>query len=285
MKRTNNGIMINRKEFLSLLISAILFLVVIVHLYPLFLVIINSFKTFEEITSNVIALPKKLVFSNFANAWTIMEYPRLFLNTLIATSAGVCGVVILGSLAGYKLSRSKTVYSWLFLILLIAPMMIPFHSFMISLVRVARTVGLTRTPWGLGIIYWGLGAPLAVFLYHGFVKTVPKELDECAYIDGASPFKVFFRIIFPLLQPITISVIVINAMWMWNDFLLPLLILGGSRDAQTLQLAAYNFFGQYKIEWNYAMAGVLLTMIPAIVIYLILQKYIIKGMVAGAVKL
>ena len=274
-----------KKESYFQFISVFLFLAIIVHLYPLFLVLINSFKTFEEITTNVIALPKTFSFDNFINAWTIMEYPRLFFNTFIAASLGVLGVVLLGSLAGYKLSRTKTIYSWIFFLLLIAPMMIPFHSFMIALVRVARTAGLTRTPWGLGIIYWGLGAPLAVFLYHGFVKTVPKELDECAYIDGASPARVFFQVVFPLLQPITVSVIVINAMWMWNDFLLPLLILGGSSRAHTLQLAAYNFFGQYKIEWNYAMAGVLLTVIPAIIIYLALQKYIIKGMVAGAVKL
>jgi len=214
-----------------------------------------------------------------------MNYPRLFLNTLFVTSMGVAGVVLLGSLAGYKLSRTKSVFSWVFFIILIAPMMIPFHSFMISLVKVARTLSLTRTPWGLGIIYWGLGAPLATFLFHGFVKTVPRELDECAFIDGASQGRVFFRIIFPLLQPVTVTVIVLNAMWMWNDFLLPLLIVGGTRSSYTLQLAANNFMGQYKTEWNLAMAGVLLTLVPAIIFYITLQKYIIKGMVAGAVKL
>ena len=111
------------------------------------------------------------------------------------------------------------------------------------------------------------------------------ELDECALIDGVSPLRTFFQIIFPLLKPVTVSVVIINAMWMWNDFLLPLLILAGARDSLTLQLAAYNFFGQYRIQWNYAMAGVLLTLTPAIIFYLILQKHIIKGMIAGAVKM
>jgi raffinose/stachyose/melibiose transport system permease protein len=122
-------------------------------------------------------------------------------------------------------------------------------------------------------------------MYHGFVKTVPIELDDCARIDGASPWRTFFQVIFPLLQPVTVSVIVINAMWMWNDFLLPLLILSGSKKFYTLQLAAYNFFGLYKVEWNYAMAAVILTLTPAVVFYLALQKHIIKGMIAGAVKL
>jgi raffinose/stachyose/melibiose transport system permease protein len=137
---------------------------------------------------------------------------------------------------------------------------------------------------GLGVIYWGLGVPLSLFMYHGFVKTVPRELDESAMIDGCPPFRAFFSVIFPLLKPVTVSVVVINAMWMWNDFLLPLLVLSGAKSSQTLQLAAYNFFGQYTIEWQYAMAGVLLTITPAIIFYLALQKYIIKGMVAGAVK-
>jgi raffinose/stachyose/melibiose transport system permease protein len=275
----------NTRRFFSALPLVLLSITALVYLYPLFLVIINSFKTYEEITVNVIALPKKPTLDNYIDTWKIMEYPPLFFNTLIATALGVAGVVLISSLAGYKLSRTKTAYSWIVFIVLIAPMMIPFHSFMIALVKVARNMRLTRTPWGLGVLYWGLGASLAIFLYHGFVKTIPKELDDCALIDGASPARAFFQVIFPLLQPVTVSVVVINAMWMWNDFLLPLLILSGSKRSYTLQLAAYNFFGLYKIEWNYAMAGVLLTLIPAVLFYLALQKHIIKGMVAGAVKI
>ena len=277
--------MTKSKKILPLLLTTMLVVAALIYLYPLFLVVINSFKTYEEITVNIIALPKKITFNNYIETWKTMEYPVLFFNTLLATVLGVAGVVLFGSLAGYKLSRTKTMYSWIVFIILIAPMMIPFHSFMIALVKVARNMHLTRTPWGLGIIYWGLGASLAIFLYHGFTKTIPRELDECALIDGASAARTFFSIILPLLQPVTVSVIVINAMWMWNDFLLPLLILSGSKTSYTLQLAAYNFFGMYKIEWNNAMAGVLLTIIPAIVFYLALQKHIISGMVAGAVKM
>jgi len=256
----------------------------LVYIYPLFLVAINSLKTFSQIMVNVLALPTQLRWENFSNAFTLMRYPNLFLNTLIVTCMGTAGVVLLASIAGFKLSRTRTRVSWLVLILCVAPMMIPFHSFMIALVKVARTLHLTGSIWGLGAVYWGLGVPLSLFLYHGFAKTVPTELDDCAAIDGARPLRAYFQVIFPLLQPVTVSVIVINAMWMWNDFLLPLLILGGEKTSQTLQLAAYNFFGLYKIEWQNAMAGVLLTITPAIIFYLILQRHIIKGMVAGAVK-
>ena len=268
----------------ALAITLVMTACALVYLYPLILVVINSMKTFSEITANVVAFPTRLSGENFVNAFALMRYPNLFLNTLFVTCMGTAGVVLLASVAGFRLSRTRTRYSWLVFLLCVAPMMIPFHSFMIALVKVARNLHLTNSTWGLGIIYWGLGVPLSLFMYHGFVKTVPNELDDCAAIDGCRPLRAFFQVIFPLLQPVTVSVIVINAMWMWNDFLLPLLILSGAKKSMTLQLAAYNFFGQYKVEWQNAMAGVLLTITPAIIFYLILQRRIIKGMVAGAVK-
>jgi raffinose/stachyose/melibiose transport system permease protein len=266
------------------LITLLMTVAALGYLYPLILVIINSVKTFSEIMTNVVALPTHFAWENFANAFTLMRYPNLFLNTLVVTCMGTAGVVLLASMAGFRLSRTRTRYSWVVFLLCVAPMMIPFHSFMIALVKVARTLHLTNSIWGLGTVYWGLGVPLSLFMYHGFSKTVPSELDDCASIDGCGPLRTFFQVIFPLLRPVTVSVIVINAMWMWNDFLLPLLILSGAKRSLTLQLAAYNFFGQYKIEWQNAMAGVLLTITPAIVLYLLLQRHIIKGMVAGAIK-
>ena len=276
--------MSRRRPAGAALVTLLMSLVAVGYLYPLILVVINSLKTFSEIMTNVVAFPTHVAWENFGNAFTLMQYPRLFLNTLVVTAVGTAGVVVLAAMAGFRLSRTRTRYSWIVFLLCVAPMMIPFHSFMIALVKVARTLHLTNSIPGLGVVYWGLGVPLSLFMYHGFVKTVPAELDDCAAIDGARPLRAFFQVIFPLLQPVTVSVIVINAMWMWNDFLLPLLILGGSKTSQTLQLAAYNFFGQYKIEWQNAMAGVLLTITPAIIFYLILQRHIIKGMVAGAVK-
>jgi raffinose/stachyose/melibiose transport system permease protein len=276
--------MMGRRPRGALAITLLMAVIAVGYLYPLILVVINSVKSFSEIMANVVALPTHLTLENFANAFTLMRYPNLFLNTLLVTSMGTAGVVLLASTAGFRLSRTRTRYSWFVFLLCVAPMMIPFHSFMIALVKVARTLHLTNTVWGLGTVYWGLGVPLSLFMYHGFAKTVPSELDDCASIDGCGPLRSFFQVVFPLLQPVTVSVIVINAMWMWNDFLLPLLILSGAKKSLTLQLAAYNFFGQYKIEWQNAMAGVLLTITPAIVFYLLLQRHIIKGMVAGAVK-
>jgi len=273
-----------KNRVIRYLLTALLFIAAFIFLGPLFLVVINSMKSFQEVVRDVVALPKTIMLENYAKAFELMQYPYLFFNTLTVTVIGVAGIILVSSLAGYKLSRTKSKASWIIFLVCIAPMMIPFHSFMISLVKVAKMMNLINSIYGLGVIYWGLGAPLAIFLYHGFVKTIPKELDECALIDGCPPFRAYFRIIFPLLKPVTVSVVVINMMWIWNDFLLPLLMLSGSQKSKTLQIAAYGFFGQYKIEWNYAMAGVLMTITPPVIVFLLLQKHIINGMVAGAVK-
>lgn len=268
----------------SIILFVILLMLLGIYLSPLVLMLFGSFKSYSEIMSNVLSAPQSFSFSNFQGVFTSMNYPKSFLNTLIVTVIGVAGIVIISSLAGYKLSRVKTRYSYILFLFCIMPMMIPFQSFMITLVKISRQLGLIGNLYGLGIIYWGLGAPLSIFLYHGFVKSIPHELEECAMLDGCSPPRMFVSIIFPMLKPVTASVIVVNAMWIWNDFLLPLLIIGSSETNKTLQLAAYGFMGQYKMEWQNIMAGAILIIIPALVIYFIFQKNIVKGMVAGAVK-
>lgn len=268
--------------------TAIVFFVLIVvlacYLSPLLLMVFGSMKSYSEIMSHVLEAPQHFSLYNFGNVFSSMNYPRAFFNTLFVTAFGVVGIVVISSLAGYKLSRVKTKYSYIVFLLCIMPMMIPFQSFMITLVKLAKQLHLLGNLWGLGIIYWGLGAPLSIFLYHGFVKGIPYELEECAMLDGCSPFRIFRSIIFPMLKPVTATVIVVNAMWIWNDFLLPLLTINNNDSVKTLQLAAYGFMGQYKMEWQNIMAGAILIIIPALIIYLIFQKNIVKGMIAGAVK-
>ena len=266
------------------LLEGTLIILALLAVYPLFLVISNSVKSYSEVMSEVVALPHGLHFENYLQVIDLMNYPKLFLNTVIVTGLGVIGVVLLSSTAGYKLSRTKTNYSWFTFLLCVGAVIIPFQTIMISLVKIAKMLGLLNQIYGAAIMYWGLGCPFTIFLYHGFVKTIPLELDECAIIDGCSELRMFFQIIFPLLKPVTVTVIIMNVMWFWNDFLFPLLILGSNSAHFTLQLAAYQFFGMYKSEWHYAMASVVLIVTPAIIVFIALQKYIIKGMVAGAVK-
>ncbi len=181
----------------STMASVILLMLAIAYLYPLFLVVINSFKTFSEITSNVLALPKRLVWENFQNAFKIMNYPRYFLNTLLATTVGVCGVVLASSLAGYKLSRTKTRYSFIMFMILIAPMMIPFHSFMISLVKVAKELHLIGSPLGLGVLYGDWEPPLLSSCTMGLSNRCPRSLMTVHSSTAHPRSGPFFRLFSP----------------------------------------------------------------------------------------
>jgi raffinose/stachyose/melibiose transport system permease protein len=276
--------MSRKSRIIHAFIQLFLLVFLLIYLSPLFLVGINAFKSYQEIMTDVMSMPQHLTLENFKTVFTDMKYPSTFLNTLIVTVGGTAGIVIISSMAGYKMARVKTRYSRLMFLYCIAPMMIPFQSFMLTLVNVATILNINGKIWGLAIIYWGLGAPMAIFLYQGFAKGIPVELEESALIDGCNQFQLFTRIVFPMLKSSTATVIIINVMWIWNDFLLPLLILGGRKSSKTLQLAAYSFMGQYKMEWQNIMAAAILIIIPALIIYLIFQKYIIKGVVAGAVK-
>lgn len=253
-------------------------------LYPLFLAVNNSLKSFGEVMTDVIALPKQLVFENYSYVWSFINYPRLFLNNTIITTLGLLGIILVSSIAAYKLSRTKSRTSAIVYFLCIMPMLIPFQSIMLTVLQLSKELNLNNSTWGLGMLYWGFGAPLAVFIYHGFVKGIPKEIDESATIDGASGFRLFFGVIFPLLKPVTATIIIIDVMWIWNDFLLPLLMVNGSPSTKTLTLAAYTFVGQYTSDWQYAMTAMVMAVLPSIVVFVFLQKYIIKGVVAGAVK-
>ncbi|MDQ0062247.1 carbohydrate ABC transporter permease [Paenibacillus harenae] len=267
-----------------IVLEIVMVLLSLVFLYPLFLAINNSLKSFGEVMTDVVALPKKLVFENYSYVWSFIDYPKLFLNNFIITGVGLAGIVFVSSIAAYKLARTKSRSSALLYMLCIMPMLIPFQSIMLTVLQLAKDLNLSESTWGLGVLYWGFGAPLAVFIYHGFVKGIPKEIDESATIDGASGFRLFFSVIFPLLKSVTATIIIIDVMWIWNDFLLPLLMVNGSPDTKTLTLAAYTFVGQYTSDWQYAMTAMVMAVLPSIIVFIFLQKYIVKGVVAGAVK-
>lgn len=273
------------KRPVSLIITEIvLIFLAAIFIFPLILIFYNSFKSFGEILTDVLTLPQTWTFENFEKAWEYMNYPRAFLNTLILTVGGTAGIVLISSMAAYMLARRNTRYSWIILTLCITPLMIPFQTIMVTLVQFAKMLHLTGSLQGLILIDWGCGAPFVIYLYHGFVKTIPKELDECASIDGCSTFRTFFQIIFPLLKPVTSTAIVLQVMWLWNDFLLPLFMINKVSALRNLQLASFNFFGQYMNKWNLALAGLVMSIIPVIIVFIFMQKYIVKGVTAGAVK-
>lgn len=252
-------------------------------LFPIYIALLNAFKTDGEMARSILALPESLNLNNFITAFERLNFLKTTLNTFMITSFSVIGILFCSSLAGYKLSRTPGKLSNFFYTLFIASMLIPFHSIMISLTKTAMITGTKGSILGTVAIYIGLGVNMAVFLYAGFVKTIPVELEEAAIIDGCGPFQTFFYIIFPLLKPISATIAILNALWIWNDFLLPLLMITDA-DNYTLILAANSFFGKYTADWTNLLAGLLMTSFPLIIFYLFFQKHIVKGITAGAVK-
>ncbi len=256
----------------------------IVTVFPIYMALLNSLKSDGQILGDILALPSRPAFANYAVAFTKTRFARSLVNTVLVVLTGVSGIVLFGAMAGYKLSRTRGRLSRTVFGLFVMSMLIPFHSIMISLTRVARTLGVQGSLPGLGLIYIGLGVPMAIFLYHGFVKSVPRDLDEAAVMDGCGEVRYFFTVAFPLLTPITATVAILNTLWIWNDFLLPLLMITDS-DHYTILLSTNMLFGQYNNnDWSSILATLVLAMIPVVILYLILQKFIIDGIVDGAVK-
>ncbi|MEY8353499.1 carbohydrate ABC transporter permease [Lachnospiraceae bacterium 54-53] len=259
----------------------------IFYMIPFFLILINSFKRKITIIKHPLKLvdPKGFSAENYIAAFHEMNYVRAFGNSLLITVVSVLFIVLFASMAAYLFARSRTAASRFSFSLIVAAMVIPFQTIMIPLISIyGNMLGMLNMRPTLIFMNIGFGMGLAIFIYYGFIRSgIPLSLEEAAIIDGCSPYQVFFRIVFPLLKPTTATLIVLDVLWLWNDYLLPSLILG-KKKLYTLPLSTYTFYGTYSNDLGKIMAGLVLTILPVIVIYLMLQKQIISGVVAGAVK-
>jgi raffinose/stachyose/melibiose transport system permease protein len=263
----------------SVLMSALLILYII----PFLLVIVNSFKERAAIIKNPIALPTALQFVNFQKAFAKMNFLSSITNSIVITLLSVLIIVFFSSMTAYYFVRVKTKFNNFMLILMVSSMIIPFQGIMIPLVSIYGKMGLLNSRGTLIFMYLGFGTSLAVFMFHGFIKNIPLSLEEAAMIDGATRFKTFKIIVLPLLKPITMTIVILDVLWIWNDFLLPSLILMRA-DLRTLPLSTFFFFGTYTVDYNFLMAGLVLSMIPLIILYLFLQKHVISGVLQGSIK-
>ena len=254
----------------------------IAYVLPFFLVFVNSFKPKFEILDNPIALPIEFTWDNFGQALEKMKFFMSLTNSLIITVCSVTALILISSMLAFYLSRTKNKFTKTTFLILVASMIVPFQALMIPFMALFAPFVSLNNQVALIFFYMGFGVALSTFLYHGFISNIPTELDEAAALDGANDFVIFWRIIFPMLRPVTATVAIINALWIWNDFLLPVLVL--TPETQTLPLSTYLFFGQYSAEYGQAMAGLLLAVIPIIAFYLVLQKQFISGISSGAVK-
>lgn len=271
---------INIKDFLcSLFLTVLAFL----WLFPLLMALLNSFKTNGELLTNVMSLPTELRLENYSRTIEKMNYLRSFGNTVLLAGLGVFMIILFSALAGWRLCRTKSALSSAIFSLFVFSMLIPFSSIMIPLYKVVLALKIKNSLIGLAFVYAGMGVSMAVFLYHGFVKGIPHELEEAAAIDGGSRLKIFFTIILPLLKPITATICITNVLWIWNDFLLPLIVISNNKK-YTLLLSTNTLFGQYSSDWTAVLSALILAALPVIIFYALFQKQILKGIADGAVK-
>ena len=275
------------KHAINMVFTVVFTVLAVLYVYPVFMILINSFKVETAIsTSTVFQLPTAETFAgaaNFVAAVVSQGFLQSFFYTLFITLSSVALILLCCSMCAWYITRINGPVSKAIYYLCVFSMVVPFQMVMFTLAQTADSLNL-NTPYNICIIYLGFGAGLAVFMFCGFVKSIPLEIEEAATIDGCNPLQTYGLIVLPILKPTLISVAILQAMWVWNDYLLPTLVLD-IRKYRTISMLIQYFRGSYgRVEMGPMMACILLTILPIIVFYLFCQKYIIEGVVAGAVK-
>ncbi len=281
----------NVQEIILFVLTAILF---IFAMYPFFIVLINASKTSLEIMTSPAKMPANWgqLFKNIGEIWgsRSIRYPSSVWSSFVITTLSLLLICLCSSMAAWVLVRSKSKVSHFLFLIFAAGLVVPFQVVMFPLIEFYRMIfeslglRMLRSYHGIILAYIGFGAPLAIFMFHGFIKSVPLELEEAATIDGCGKPAIFFRIIVPIMKPIFITILVLNVLWIWNDYLLPALVLGIGQDLQTIPLAIRAFAGSFVKKWDLIMTAVLMAAIPIIAFFLMVQRHVIQGMVAGSIK-
>jgi raffinose/stachyose/melibiose transport system permease protein len=285
---------VNNRTILKNIAEMLTIGLVVIFLVPLFLVLINAAKTNNEIISAPLSMPSdwSTLWANILNIWNNpnLRYSQALMNSTIITVFSLMGITIFSAMAAWVLLRTKTKTSTAIFMIFVAAMVIPFQVVMFPMVKwfgifqSVTGIQMLRSYTGIIIAYIGFGSSLSIFMFHGFMKSIPHEIEEAAYMDGCGKFKTFFLIVLPILKPIYVTILILNGIWIWNDFLLPMLILGKGTPVQTIPLAVNNFAGAFLVSWDLMMTAILMALVPIIIFFLMAQKHIIKGMVEGSVK-
>ena len=259
-------------------------IVAVIWFIPIYYLIVTTLKNPQEATEGPLAFPRVLRMVNYAEAWVKMEYPRAFANTFIITASAVLLIVIFGSMAGYALARTKSRLGNRVFLLFLAGLIVPFQMNIVRLYKIVKSFGLMNTLFAVILVDAAINTPQAIFLFKEFIEsTIPKELEEAAAIDGCSVVKRFFVIVLPLLKPVISTVVIIVTLNVWNEFMTPLLFLQSRENGVILQEVTRNI-GQFATDWTALFPMLMLGVAPLMIFYIFMQKYIIAGVAAGAVK-
>lgn len=274
-----------QKHMKENIIFAILTVLAVLFLTPIFIVLMNSFKGKFYISDTPFLLPNSTTFSglnNYISGIAKTGFPKAFGMSLFITLSSVLVIILLTSMTAWYITRVKTKFNNYVYYMFVFSMIVPFQMVMFTMTKVANILHLDN-PIGIILIYLGFGSGLSVFMFCGFVKSIPLEIEEAAIIDGCNPIQTFFRVVMPILKPTTITVAILNVMWIWNDYLLPYLVIG--TEYKTIPIAIQYLKGGYgSIDMGAMMAMLVLAILPIVIFYLTCQKYIIEGVVSGAVK-
>ena len=280
MERTKTSTSKKMPIYILLIFLAVIFIA------PIAIILMNSFKGRFFISDNTFAFPNAATFvgiENYINGINLTDFLNAFKNSLFITVCSVAVIVFFNSMAAWYITRTKTSYSRVLYFLIIFSMVVPFQMVMFTMSKMANMLHLDN-PVGIIVLYLGYGAGLSVFMFGGFIKSIPLEIEEAAMIDGCSPIQTYFKVVFPILKPISITVAILETMWIWNDYLLPYLVLGTTEN-KTIPIAVQYLQGGYgSKDMGALMALLVLAIIPVVIFYAFCQKYIIKGIVTGAVK-
>ena len=256
----------------------------VIFMFPIYILVLSSLKTKQGLMLNLLGFPDSRSFSpnNYPDAFDKLKYFQSFCNSLYISVFSVVLILLISTMAAWVLVRYKTKTSKAIFVVFALSMLVPFQCVMLPLMMVAKNMNLLN-PAGLIFMYMGFGVSMSILMIHGFIKNVPEELEEAAVIDGCNVVQLFFLVVVPLLRVILITAAVLNLMWIWNDYLLPSIVINKA-GWQTLPLMTYSFFGTYSTRWDLASAALVMCMVPIVVFYLFSQKYIVSGMTDGAIK-
>ncbi len=273
----------NQKAVGKAVVYVLFTALLVLFLVPFFLILLNSFKGNKEIILDPLALPKALNVEGYGKAFEAMNYLTTFRNSLIITVLSIVFIILFAVMCAYFFARNNWKINQILFMIMVTSMIIPFQTIMIPIVKNFSAINAVDNIFMVVVFYIGANMAMAVFMFQGFIKGIPAELDEAATIDGCTQFQILFRIIFPLLKPIISTVAILDILGIWNDFLLPYILLQ-SNNLKTLPLMTYSFFSQYSVDYSLVCSGLVMSIIPVIVIYAFLQKQIIDGVVTGAIK-
>lgn len=272
-----------KKTGKNLLVLLALLPGIILIIFPMYVTIVTAFKTPQESGSSFFALPSSFFLGNFISVINKSYYFRYILNTAVILLCSVIVELLIVPMAAYSIQRNNRKYYRFIYIFIVCGLFVPFQVRMVSLVQMMSQLHL-MSKLGMVFLYLAATTPPGIFLITGYLKSVPEQIEEAAYMDGSSYGATYFKVVFPLLKPILSTLLIKDSLFIWNDFQLPLIILNGSTKSWTLQLFQYNFKSQYSFDYNLAFASFIMTMLPILILYILIQKNIVAGLSAGAVK-